>query len=262
MVKGERWMVKGFSFVLGRALISISLVVCFIGLIMGCVTTKGALPGGTSETDKRAEKRVVTQKVVKKVEKRYEGSLWPGTNSRNMLFSDNKAKSVGDIVTIKIIESSTASKKATTKTGRKSGLSTDVSAFLGLPSTDLGLSKSISLSGNTFGPKIGTSVENSFEGTGTTTRSGQLTASITALIIEEISNGNLRIEGKRSVKVNNEAQIIAISGIIRPEDIEYDNTIFSTYIADAKITYTGKGIIADKQRVGWFIRILDWVWPF
>ncbi|MFV1951192.1 MAG: flagellar basal body L-ring protein FlgH, partial [Nitrospinota bacterium] len=247
--------------IFGRALISISLIVFFICLSMGCAGRKASLLGWPSEPEERLIDKVVSRKAAKKIGKRYEGSLWPGANSRNMLSADNKARGVGDIVTIKIVESSTATKKATTKTGRKSDLSTSVSDLLGLPSTDLGLGKLVNLSGNAFGPSIGTKIDNSFEGTGTTTRSGKLTASITALITEEFSNGNLMIEGKRSVKVNNEAQIIVISGIIRPEDIEYDNTILSTYIADARITYTGKGVIADKQRVGWFVRILDLVWP-
>ena len=62
--------------------------------------------------------------------------------------------------------------------------------------------------------------------------------------------------------VNNETQILILQGMVRPEDISPANVVLSTAIADAKIVYTGRGIIADKQRPGWFIQILDLIWPF
>jgi len=76
-----------------------------------------------------------------------------------------------------------------------------------------------------------------------------------------LPNGNLEIVGTREVTVNSEEQTIALSGIIRPRDISPDNIILSTYISDAKIAYSGSGIINDRQRPGWMARILDWVWP-
>jgi flagellar L-ring protein precursor FlgH len=77
-----------------------------------------------------------------------------------------------------------------------------------------------------------------------------------------LPNGNVTIYGKREMKVNNELQRITVSGIIRPEDIGADNRVKSTYLADARIEYSGEGVIADKQSPGWGIRILDKVWPF
>jgi flagellar L-ring protein precursor FlgH len=77
-----------------------------------------------------------------------------------------------------------------------------------------------------------------------------------------MDNGNLVIEGKRQVTVNAEDQYLIISGIVRPDDIAFDNTVQSKYIADARIFYTGQGTVNDKMKPGWLTRIIDWVWPF
>jgi flagellar L-ring protein precursor FlgH len=75
-------------------------------------------------------------------------------------------------------------------------------------------------------------------------------------------NGYLAIEGKREIYVNNEKKEILLQGVVRPRDIAYDNTISSTQIADAKVIYTGVGVVAEKQRPGWAARLFDFVWPF
>jgi flagellar L-ring protein precursor FlgH len=75
-------------------------------------------------------------------------------------------------------------------------------------------------------------------------------------------NGNLKIVGTREVMVNNENQLIILSGIIRPRDISDENVITSTFISDAKIAYSGSGIVDDRQRPGWLANLLNNVWPF
>jgi flagellar L-ring protein precursor FlgH len=85
---------------------------------------------------------------------------------------------------------------------------------------------------------------------------------MTAQVIQVLPNGRLVIEGSRQVRVNNENQLINVHGVIRIEDIDTTNTILSTSIAEARIELSGEGIVSDKQRPGWFTRILDWVWPF
>jgi flagellar L-ring protein precursor FlgH len=89
-----------------------------------------------------------------------------------------------------------------------------------------------------------------------------LSAYITAQVIQVLPNGYLVIQGSRQVRVNNEDQMINVQGIIRTEDINANNIILSTYIAEARIELTGQGVVSDKQRPGWLARILDWVWPF
>jgi flagellar L-ring protein precursor FlgH len=89
-----------------------------------------------------------------------------------------------------------------------------------------------------------------------------MTAFITARVIEVLPNRNLVIRGTRQVRVNNETQVIAVQGIIRPEDISSNNIVLSTFIAEAVIELGGQGAVSDKQRPGWMARALDWAWPF
>ena len=105
-------------------------------------------------------------------------------------------------------------------------------------------------------------MKSDFEGDGSTTRSGDLTAFITCRVTEVMPNGNLRIVGTREVMVNHENQVIILSGTIRPRDIASDNIIRSIFVSDAKIAYSGSGVIDDRQRPGWLANFLDTVWPF
>ena len=116
---------------------------------------------------------------------------------------------------------------------------------------------------NPFGAaSVSGSMTSDFKGDGTTSRSGDLTAFITCRVTEVLPNGNLRIVGTREILVNHENQVIVLSGVIRPRDINDQNIIASRFIADAKIAYSGSGIIDDRQRPGWLANILDIVWPF
>jgi flagellar L-ring protein precursor FlgH len=105
-------------------------------------------------------------------------------------------------------------------------------------------------------------MKNDFKGEGETSRESSMTASISTRVVRVLGNGNLLVAGSRQVKVNAEDQVIVISGVIRPEDIAPDNSVLSTNVADARIEYYGRGVLADKQRPGWLGRVLDWVWPF
>ncbi len=189
-----------------------------------------------------------------------QGSLWPTNANKNGLFSDSKASKVGDIVTITISETSTASKAAATKTSKEATQEISMARIFGLGSS-LGINNFLG-SGNAFDPRLSASNANSFSGSGSTTRTDNLTATMTAVIKEVLSSGNFVIEGSRVVNVNNERQTIVLTGVIRPVDIEYNNIISSSLIANAEINYSGSGVISDKQRVGWGTRILDYVWPF
>ncbi len=106
------------------------------------------------------------------------------------------------------------------------------------------------------------STENSFKGSGTTGRKEDLTATLTTQIIQVLPNGNLRIEGTKTVTVNDEMQIVKLSGIIRPADVSPGNIVDSKNILNARIAYVGEGVISDKQQQGWLVRGLDAVWPF
>jgi flagellar L-ring protein FlgH len=185
-----------------------------------------------------------------------EGTIWRGERSVNTYFIDQRAKNVGDIVTISIVEVSQATEKATTDTGRTSALEAGVSNFFGQeinPARRAFANPSQLITSNT---------KNNFSGTGETTRSGSLSATISTKVIDVLPNGNLVIEGKRELYVNNEKKEILLQGVIRQKDIAADNSILSTQVADAKVMYTGIGVIGEKQRPGWLSRAFDFVWPF
>jgi flagellar L-ring protein precursor FlgH len=187
----------------------------------------------------------------------YEASLWQENGPLSELFINPKARKAGDTVTIKIVESSKASNKADTSTGRDSSISAGIDNFFGLEQDYPGSRRFFS----PFG-RVKAGFESSFDGKGATSRSGDLTAYITATVTEVLPNGNLYITGSREVTVNNERQFITLSGIIRTRDISPDNVILSTYISDARIAYSGAGIIDDRQRPGWMTRVLNTIWPF
>jgi flagellar L-ring protein precursor FlgH len=183
------------------------------------------------------------------------GSLW--NEGRSGLFADHKARQIGDILTVAIFEEASASKEATTSTGRKSSASADLTRLFGLERNIATINKAIDPTS-----LISTSYENDFKGSGSTMRKEDLVATLSTRVVEVLPNGNLCIEGGKTVTVNNEDQIIRLAGIVRPADISYNNFVDSKYILDARISYTGKGVISDKQKPGWLVRVLDNVWPF
>ena len=85
---------------------------------------------------------------------------------------------------------------------------------------------------------------------------------MTAVVSDVLPNGNLVIQGRRVVVVNNEEQFMTLTGMVRPLDISRDNVVLSTQLANAHITFGGVGVVADKQRSGWGVWIFDWLWPF
>lgn len=181
------------------------------------------------------------------------GSIWQASSVG--LAEDLKARRPGDIVTVVIAESASASKQASTGTKRDSSISAGIPKFMGMEKlpikTWMDLANMISASSSS-----------KFDGSGSTSRQEDLKATISAKVVDVTPNGNLMIEGTRNVKVNNEDQIIILTGTVRSRDISSDNTVSSAVIADARITYTGKGIISDRQKPGWLMNAIDKVWPF
>lgn len=185
------------------------------------------------------------------------GSIWQAASAG--LAEDHKARRKGDIITVVIVENASASKQATTDTDRQAGISASIPYLMGLEKQKLLLGK---LTGADLGNLLGASTSSTFGGSGATTRKENLVATMSAKIIDVLPNGNFLIEGRRNVKVNNEDQIIILQGTVRPRDVTSDNTVSSSLIADARITYTGEGVISDRQRPGWLMNFLDYIWPF
>ncbi len=226
-------------------IIGIAILAC----LGGCSTY------GTRPETVRPESKLLPVPVVKPVYA--PGSLWPGESSRNSLFTDNKARYVNDIVTIVVDESSSGTNKASTNTSKDTSTSAGISALLGLDTQILSNNPSMGTS-----ISVGGTHANSLKGTGDTSRGGTLSARVAARVVRVLDNGLLLIEGRRQLTLNEEDQYIVITGVIRTEDISADNLVLSSSIADARIIYTGNGVINDKQRPGWLTRVVDWGWPF
>jgi flagellar L-ring protein precursor FlgH len=189
-----------------------------------------------------------------------EGSLWTEISETN-LFNDIKARNIGDVITVRIVEDPEAALNANTKTSRSSSIDAAKLKFLGYMKALADKNSRLAQDPGTD-DLISASLSTKFDGKGSSDRDGHVKAYISAVVEKVLYNGNLYIRGNREIRVNNETQYITLSGIVRPEDISSANEISSTYVADANITYSGTGPLADKQQPGWLGRILDHVWPF
>lgn len=181
-------------------------------------------------------------------------SIWKKRITLNTnLFSDNRARGIGDIVTVKISESTDISGKENSKVDSSNGhtISVDTSTFL---------SKIKDISG--YIPNLAANTSHNFSGKGEYGSNRNINLELTAVVTEILANGNLIIEGNRDVNINGEKYNIKLSGIVRPIDISIDNEIQSTAIANANITLEGKGFLTRAGKRGWWNRIREVVWPF
>lgn len=181
------------------------------------------------------------------------GSLFQPTNA-DFLFADNRARRVGDIVMVNIVENASAKNKADTTSDKDSSINLGVDAFFG--------QSSIPVLGSVANPMLKASGKTKFSGEGETTRENKFTATVACRVLKVSPGGLLQIEGVRETQVNDETQYLMITGLIRARDIADNNSIISSQVANARIKYFGEGVIADKQKPGWVTRLMDTVWPF
>src|SRR5271163_3533397 len=169
------------------------------------------------------------------------------------LFADLKARRVGDVLTIVLNESTNASKSAITKTTKSSAVADTGPALFGKSITTKGV------------PILDTTLtgSNSFDGEGSSSQGNSLAGSLTVTVTDVQANGNLVVQGDKSLKLNQGDEFIHISGAIRPADIATNNTVTSDKLADAHISYSGKGVIDNSNRMGWLTRFFNSVFsPF
>lgn len=196
------------------------------------------------------------------------GSLF-AESEVDTLFSDSRARRIGDIVVVRIVESTQASNTADTTTNKTGSNTYGVGAAFGASSigmypqfsqTPLGSGRQAPVGEGRLA--LGTNSGSAYNSTGETTRENTVISSLAARVIKILPGSNLQIEGARAIRVNDETQYMVVTGIIRAKDVANDNSIMSTQIADASIQYYGQGVLADKQKPGWFSRMMDNVWPF
>ena len=192
--------------------------------------------------------------------RRYEGSLWQNKGALSSLFQDYKASRVGDVVTIILDQKLTGSSNANTDTSRNSSLKA------GMDSTFTGFGKTASA----YKADVSSSLGTSHKGKGKTDRSGALSGTITSRVVKVLPDGNLVVAGSREIMVNDETNFLSLSGIIQPRDIRYKKDkngiwgyeIESSRISDAKFVYSGRGVVAQRQRPGWLSNFVNVIWPF
>ncbi len=162
------------------------------------------------------------------------------------LYSDHRAMRVDDLLTILIDESAKAGSESGTKTSKENSVGLEASG-------GSGALRAIPAFGVSGGSKVG------YDGKGGTSREGSLVATLSARVIKVLDNGNLVIEGSKVVEINDEKEIIKLTGVVRPQDVRKNNVISSSNIADAEITYAGKGVANTGRRPGFLARFLNWI---
>ena len=169
------------------------------------------------------------------------------------LFEDIKAKRVGDILTILLVEQTDAKKSATTSTARDTEVTIPDPTVFGGAVTVNGRS----ILNNSLGS------ESTFDGSGDSAQSNKLDGNVTVSVIDVLPNGNLVVQGEKWISINQGEEFIRLQGIVRPVDIRPDNTVLSTQVGNTLITYGGTGTLANSNRKGWFAEFFtSVVWPF
>ena len=189
------------------------------------------------------------------------GSLFAASET-DTLFEDSRARRVGDIVVVKLVENTKAQNKAETSSNKKSSNDYQVANMFNrghagfIPFMPIGPQPSVGV------PILDTESASGINSTGKTKRENYVTTSLATRVLRVLPGGLMEIEGAREIRVNEETEYMVVRGMIRSKDVSADNSVLSTQIADASIEYYGKGVLADKQKPGWFSRLMDNVWPF
>jgi flagellar L-ring protein precursor FlgH len=171
-----------------------------------------------------------------------------------VLFQDDKARRVGDVLTVRLVESTNATKASSNDIAKDQNSTIENPTILGA-SPQFGLPGMLPLSitdNNTLETKL--SSNHAFKGKSATAQQNSLSGDITVTIADVLPNGNLMVRGEKRLNLNSGNEYVKISGIVRPIDIQANNTVLSTKIADATIVYNGDGAEADASKIGWLAR--------
>ena len=179
------------------------------------------------------------------------GSIYH-VNTNRFLFEDVKARRVGDIITVLLEEETDASKSASTTGSNSTAIDVPAPTVFGRSVTRNGRDVLVMDVNDDF----------SFEGNGGASQSNSISGSIAVSVVGVQSNGNLKVRGEKLLTLNNGSEVVRVTGIIRPTDISPENSVLSTQIAAAEITYSGNGFVADSNQPGWFTRFFKTIWPF
>src|SRR5574343_1011045 len=177
------------------------------------------------------------------------GSIYQAGSNRP-LFEDRRARYIGDTITVKITESTTASTKSNNKLDKSNTSTASVSGLSGLPGKGL------------LGLDLNASSANAFSGKGEAANNNVFTGSMTVTVIDVMPNGNLLVSGEKQVAIGHEQEFVRVSGIVNPSFVDASKTVESSKIADARIEYKSAGQVSDGQVMGWLARFFLNVMPF
>lgn len=177
------------------------------------------------------------------------GAIYQASSSRP-LFEDRRARFVGDTITVKITESTTASSKSNNKLDRSSSSTASVSGLNKLPGKGL------------VGLDLNAESANAFSGKGEAANNNIFTGNMTVTVIDVMPNGNLLVSGEKQVAIGREQEFVRVSGVVNPSFVDAFNTVESSRIADARIEYKSSGQVADGMVMGWLARFFLNVMPF
>jgi len=182
-------------------------------------------------------------------------SLW--RNGSRAFFNDQRAHIVGDILTVKVNINDTAEFQDQTQLNRTTTEDTEITNFIGANTLGASAAKAI-----LPGSVLTASGDSQMNGQGTINRQDQLVTNVAAVVTQLLPNGNMVIEGKQEVRLNNEVRELVVAGVVRPEDIASDNTIELPKIAEARLAYGGRGTLTNIQTERWGQQAVDVVLPF
>lgn len=226
-----------------------ALVMVFVALALsGCVIHQPPVPNDPLYAPVMAPS--AQQELPKN------GSLYSPNNDMN-LFSDRKARRVGDILTVVLQEKTVSQKSSNVDVSKTSDIS--IPNVAGAAGTMLG--NNISLGGLNLGTNL--SSDRDFQGEADAAQSNNLLGDVAVSVVNIWPNGTLEIRGEKWITLNRGDEFIRISGLVRPEDVTPNNTVLSTKVANARIAYSGTGALADAGSMGWVSRFFNSAyWPF
>jgi flagellar L-ring protein precursor FlgH len=219
---------------------------------VSCLALAAMVAGGCASNKPMADDPAYAPTIAANmpVPQRTEGSLYQDTYGMN-LFNDRKAHFVGDVITVTLSERTVSRKSSGVNTSKNSGVEFNAGPLLGVNPTFKGNELTTNLE-----------QDRTFNGNADADQSNSLQGNITVTVAEILPNGNLVVRGEKWITLNRGDEFIRISGIVRAEDIAPDNTILSTRLANAKISYSGTGELAATQKMGWLSRFFNSeIWP-
>lgn len=214
------------------------LIVCLIPMLGGCSTYM--------ENRRSSDFKPLYDDIVPAAESRVAtGSIFNANAKTGLFTTDQRARGVGDLLTVSFAENFAATKSQSTATSKSDDFSVT------LPFDQARLSG-----------KLTAATAQDFSGSGQAAQSNSFRGQLSVSVVRVFANGNMEVMGQKMITLNNGNEYVRVRGIVRPEDISADNIVVSSKLADAEITYTGAGQIADTARMGWLSFLIRAVAPF